>query len=129
MLIKAPSIFKEWIQLALKMHYLYKACYPFHPFSVFFSLFLPSFGVSPCILFLLMPTPHLQLPLSLESVRDSVSSPNPPFPGLKSPLSLVLAGRRVQLPPYFSNLIYILSFLNKNSFGKIDAGIQEKLVL
>lgn len=76
-----------------------------------------------------MPTPHLQFPLSLASVRDRASSPYPTFSVLKSSLGLVPAGCRAQLTPYFSNLIDILSFLNKNLFGKSDAGVPERLTL
>lgn len=99
-------------------------------FSSFLTVFL-SFPLL-CTLSLysvLMPAPHLQFPLPLASVRDRAFSPYPTFSVLKSSLGLVPAGCRAQLTPYFSNLIDILSFLNKNSFGKSDAGVAERLTL
>lgn len=77
----------------------------------------------------LMPTPHLQFPLPLAYVRDRASSPYLTFSVLKSSLSLAPAGRRAELSPYFSNLIDILSFLNKNLFVKSDVGVLERLTL
>lgn len=95
---------------------------------LFFSSFLTAFLSFPLLWSLslysvLMPTPHLHFPLSL------ASSPYPTFSVLKSSLGLVPAGRRARLQPYFSNLVDILSFLNKNSLGKSDARVQERLTL
>lgn len=101
---------------------------------LFFSSFLTAFLSFPLLWSLslysvLMPTPHLHFPLSLASVKDRASSPYPTFSVLKSSLDLVPAGRRARLQPYFSNLIDILSFLNKNSLGKSDARVLERLTL
>lgn len=126
--MKAPSNLKKWIRLALKTLTFIKPCYSFHPFSLFLFLFPLLHSLS--LYSVLMPTPpHLQFPLSLASVRDRASSPYPTFSVLKSSLGLVSAGCRAQLPPHFSNLTDILSFLNKNSFGKSDARVLERLTL